>query len=207
MTDRVFSPLYISGILNHNFVHLIRMKKLTLVIFILISGLSLNAQKFATENGHIKFHSKTEIEAIEAHNHQVNCTLDTKAGEFEFIVPMRSFIFDKALMKEHFNEKYLESDKYPNTIFNGKIENLEEIDFDIAGEYDIVVKGKLSLHGITNDISETGILIVKGDQIVARSTFNILLDDYNIKIPLNVRNNISETIDIIVDATMEEDNK
>ncbi|MFC2107007.1 YceI family protein [Bacteroidota bacterium] len=180
------------------------MKKYSLIILILLLGCSLQAQKFISKNGHIKFYSETKIETIEAHNHQVNCALNTKTGDFVFKVLMKAFEFKKALMQEHFNENYVESDKFPNATFKGKIENLEEVDFDIAGIFDVVVKGELSLHGITKNVSEKGTLEVKNGFIIAKSTFKIKLEDYDIKVPNTVINNISETIDIIVDVSMEE---
>ena len=180
------------------------MKIISIITIVLFAGLSVSAQKYFTKNGHIKFYSKAQMETISANNHQVNSALDVKAGDFVFKVLMKAFEFEKALMQEHFNENYVESDKFPNATFKGTIDNMEEINFDIKGEYDVVVKGELTIHGVTKQISRDGILEIKGDKITAKSKFNILLEDYDIKIPNTVVNNISETIEITVDVEMEE---
>ena len=180
------------------------MKKFSIIFIILILGCSIQAQKFISKNGHIKFNSKASLETIGAHNHQVNCVIDTKTGDFVFKVLMKAFEFKKALMQEHFNENYVESDKFPNATFKGKIDNLEELNFDIFGIYDVVIKGDLTIHGVTKNISEKGTIEVRGDLIIAQSTIKILLEDYDIKVPNTVVNNISETIDIKVDVSMKE---
>jgi len=71
----------------------------------------------------------------------VNAALDTESGDFVFRVLIRSFEFEKALMQEHFNENYLESHKFPNASFQGKVTNLSEIDFTKDGTYEATVEG------------------------------------------------------------------
>src|SRR5947208_1580392 len=101
------------------------MKKRTLfLITLLISGTALFAQdKFFTKSGRISFYSKAPLEDIEAENRSVTAVLDTKTGMVQFAVPMKAFEFEKALMQEHFNENYIESDKYPKAEFKGQVLN------------------------------------------------------------------------------------
>ncbi len=106
-------------------------------------------------------------------------------------------------MQEHFNENYVESHKYPNASFQGKITNLDEIDFSVPGTYNTVVEGELTIKDATNSIKETGTLEVKTDQITGKSVFTILLEDYNIEIPSAVSRNISEEIEITVEVELE----
>ena len=108
-----------------------------------------SAQKYITKTGHIRFYSDAPLEKIEANNRQVNSALDAATGNFVFKVLMKSFEFEKALMQEHFNENYMESDKYPNSTFVGKVTNLSTIDFQRQGKYPAEVDGKLTLHGVT----------------------------------------------------------
>ena len=104
------------------------MKNLIILFFCLAAvSFSANAQKFITKTGHIKFFSDSPLEKIEAHNHQVNAALDASTGDFVFKVLEKSFEFNKALMQEHFNENYVESDKFPNALFSGKITNIKDV--------------------------------------------------------------------------------
>ena len=100
------------------------MKQAIAILIFITLGMSGNAQKYITKNGYIKFYSETPIETIEAHNRQVNSALDRETGDFVFKVLMRSFEFEKALMQEHFNENYVESENFPNATFKGKVTNL-----------------------------------------------------------------------------------
>jgi polyisoprenoid-binding protein YceI len=179
--------------------------KLLKLIIILSMGLTLNAgaQKFITKTGHIWFFSDSPLEKIEAHNRQVNCAMDASTGDFVFRVLMKSFLFEKALMQEHFNENYVESDKFPNATFLGKIVNIKEVDQAKGGTYPVTVNGKLTIHGVTKEVSQKGTIEVKPGNLLAKAKFNILLTDYNIAIPSAVKNNISNSIEITVDLILE----
>jgi hypothetical protein len=161
------------------------MKTLKLLLFATTILLTTNsfAQKHITKNGHIRFYSETPMETIDAHNKQVNCALDSQSGDFVFKVLMKSFEFEKALMQEHFNENYAESDKYPNAMFKGKVTNLADIDFTVDGEYQAVIEGDLTIHGVTNKVKHNGTFTVKGGMIKGLSVFNVKPDDYKIRIP------------------------
>jgi len=161
-----------------------------------------NAQKYSTKNGKISFFSQTTAEKIEAHNNQVNSALDISNGDFVFKVLIRGFEFEKALMQEHFNENYLESDKYPNSIFKGKITNIKDINFTKEGKYNVMAEGNLTIHNVTQKVSVKGALEVKGGDILADTKFNVMLSDYNIKIPNTVINNISESLEIKVNVEL-----
>ena len=105
------------------------MKRLLLIVMIAFIGFQVQAQRFLTKNGEVSLYSKTPFETIEALNNQVNCALDSKTSDIVFRVLMKSFEFKRALMQEHFNENYVESDKYPDAMFKGKVTNLKSIDF------------------------------------------------------------------------------
>ncbi|MDB4286345.1 YceI family protein, partial [bacterium] len=137
------------------------MKK-TFVVFLLavVAFSTVDAQKYITRNGTVSFFSTTPIEDIKGTNNQVTSLLDTQGGGIVFMALMKGFQFDKALMQEHFNEKYVESEKYPKAQFKGSIENFEEIDFTKDGTYDITVSGPLTLHGETNVVTTEGSLVI-----------------------------------------------
>ena len=162
-------------------------------------GSVVNAQKvFFTKSGAIDFFSKTALENVEAKNNQTVSFLKTEKGDLSFGVLMKSFKFKNALMEEHFNENYIESDKFPKAKFKGKITNLSEIDFDKNGNYKANIEGELSMHGVTNKISTNANLIIEGDKIKATSTFKAKPADYKIIIPAIVREKIAKEITVNV---------
>lgn len=179
------------------------MKKIVLTVSLLIAVSALFAQKYITKNGHIKFYSETPMETIEAHNRQVNSALDISTGDFVFKVLIKSFEFEKALMQEHFNENYMESDKMPDATFTGKITNLSAINFTKDGSYEATIEGDLKIHGVTQKVTHQGTLEVTAGKITGKSVFSVKLADYEIKVPKTVVNNIAEEIQITVDVNLE----
>jgi polyisoprenoid-binding protein YceI len=180
------------------------MKKTAFLILITLSlVISGQAQKYVTKNGFIRFYSDTPVEKIEATNRQVNAATDVTTGDFVFRVLMKSFTFEKALMQEHFNENYVESDKFPNATFLGKIINIKEVNFSKDGKYPVTVEGKLTMHGETKQVSEKGTFEVKEGKLIGKAKFNITLSDYKISIPNTSVNNISKTIEITVEVILD----
>jgi len=177
------------------------MKRMFLSAAILIAvSFSANAQKYYTKNGNISFFSKASLENIQADNNQVMSVLNTQTGDMQFSVLIKSFHFEKALMEEHFNENYLESDKFPKATFKGVISDVSKISFTTDGMYNVSVTGDLTLHGVTKKITSTGTITVKGGKISADSKFNIKLADYNVSIPKLVKDNIAESVEVKVVA-------
>lgn len=184
------------------------MKKIAfLTIVVLIFTMAGQAQKYVTKNGFIRFYSDAPIEKIEATNRQVNAAMDITTGDFVFRVLMKSFTFEKALMQEHFNENYIESDKFPNATFLGKIINIKEVNISKDGNYPVTVEGKLTMHGETKQVSEKGTFEVKEGKLIGKAKFNIFLSDYKISIPNTVVNNISKTIEITVEVVLDKLNQ
>ena len=180
------------------------MKKLILLSAIVLLVIPFaSAQKFMTKNGTIRFFSDGKVEKIEAFNHQVNSALDASSGNFVFKVLIKSFEFEKALMQEHFNENYMQSDQFPNSTFSGKVTNLKEINFAKDGVYKAAIEGDLTMHGITNKIKTNGTFEVKSGKIVGKSTFNVLIKDFNITIPKAVANSIADNVQIDVNVAMD----
>ena len=180
------------------------MKKIAILFTLFIITISLaNAQKYMTKSGTIKFSSDTPMEKIEAVNRQVNSALDFSTGNFVFKVLIRGFEFPKALMQEHFNENYMESDKYPNSTFSGKITNIKDVNLAKDGIYKVEAEGDLSMHGVTNKVKVNGTLEVKAGKVLGIATFNVAPKDYNITIPKAVIKNISEAITVDVNISMD----
>lgn len=180
------------------------LKKTLVLAGILVLSASVKAQdKYFTKTGKIEFSSKASMEDIDARNKTVSAILDTKTGVLFFSAVMKSFEFPKALMQEHFNENYVESDKFPKAEFKGQVSNNSEVNYSKDGTYPVKVKGKLTIHGVTKDVETTGTLKVYSGKVDASSVFNILLSDYNVKIPSIVKDKISNSIKITVDCKLE----
>jgi hypothetical protein len=164
-------------------------------------------QAYVTKTGFIRFYSDSPLEKIEGLNRTVNAALDAGTGDFVFRVLMKSFVFEKALMQEHFNENYVESDKFPNSTFLGKVTNIKEVNFSKDGIYPVTIDGKLTIHGETRQVSEKGTFEIKEGRVSGKAKFNIPLADYKITIPGAVTDNISKIIEITVDVVLEKFNK
>ena len=180
------------------------MKKSSIAILMVIFiTQNISAQTYITRNGRVSFFSKAPVENIEAINNEVTSFLDIKKGEVAFVALIKGFKFKKALMEEHFNENYLESNTFPKANFKGSITDLSQINFSKDGNYPVTVKGDLTLHGITKTIEAPATVSIAQGKINAFSKFNIKVKDYNIKIPSTVVNNVAETISVTVDCKYE----
>ncbi len=174
------------------------MKRLFLLFFFLNILVVVSAQKYMTRNGYIGFFSHTQMEDIKGDNNQVASVMDISTGEMVFQALVKSFHFDRALMEEHFNENYMESDKFPKSAFKGKITNLSLVDFSKNGVYDVTVEGDLTIHDVTNRISTKGTIEIVSGGINANSKFNIVPEDYKINIPGIVREKINKNLEVTV---------
>ena len=179
-------------------------KKFLVPILLLFFTTIVQAQdKYFTKNAKIDFFSIAPLEDIEGKNKTGSALLDTKTGSLQFSVLMQGFEFDKALMQEHFNENYVESNKFPKAEFKGSIINNGEINYQKHGTYIAKVKGSMSFHGVVKDLETTATIKVNDDNLKAESIFNLLLSDYNIKRPAIVKDKISNTIKVTVDAKLD----
>jgi polyisoprenoid-binding protein YceI len=151
-----------------------------------------------TRNGYIGFYSHTPLEDIKADNNQVAGVLDISTGDMVFLVLIKSFHFERALMEEHFNENYMESEKFPKATFKGKITNLSSVNFSKDGSYDVAVDGDLTIRDTTNKINTKGTIEVVSGGINATSKFNIPPEDYKINIPGVVRDKIAKNLEVTV---------
>jgi polyisoprenoid-binding protein YceI len=166
----------------------------SVVFFIAVTNVM--AQKYSVEQSIVKFHSSAAIEDIEAVNQTATGLLNVSSNEIAFLLPVRNFKFENSLMEEHFNEKYMESEKYPNATFKGKLEGFSSA---ISAEQSVKAVGVLSMHGVSRQVSMAGTISRLGDKLIIRSGFLIRLDDYKIKIPQLLWQNIAEEVDVSVE--------
>ncbi|RYY99845.1 MAG: YceI family protein [Chitinophagaceae bacterium] len=181
------------------------MKKTILAAVLLmgIAGTAAAQTRYFTKSGRIQFTSKAPMEDIEAVNKTATAVLDIQSGALQFSVLMKGFEFEKALMQEHFNENYVESDKFPKAEFKGSVVNNGDIAYARPGSYPAKVKGKFTLHGVTREIETAGTITVGTDGIKAASGFTIQLSDYNVQIPSVVKEKISNSIRITVETKLD----
>lgn len=179
------------------------MKNLFIVFWIITASMSAAAQsRYMTREGKVSFYSDAPLEKIEAHNSKAAGVFETAGGNFQAIVLMKAFMFEKDLMQQHFNENYVESDKFPKATFKGVIDNLSEVDFGKDGEYDVTVSGKMEMHGVTRDVKAKGKMKVEGTTVTATSEFMIKPEDYDIRIPKLVRDKIAKEVKVVVNMRM-----
>ncbi len=161
-------------------------------------------ERYGTRNGNISFFSETPVENIEAHNKKVSSVWDASTGAIQFAALIKAFEFEKALMQEHFNENYMESNTHPKAEFKGKVEGITADQLKTPGSYDVTVAGDLTIHGVTKQVSHPGKITVNPDGTVeATSEFIVKPEDHDITIPGVVRKNIAEEITVKVDMDYE----
>ncbi len=180
-----------------------RINKIRLAVFSLILfcafGQTVSAQsKYFTKSGSITFDASGLTEDIKAENKKATFVLDAKTGALELAVLLKAFEFERALMQEHFNENYVESDKYPKSTYKGKIADFDNVNLSKDGSYPIKITGNLTIHGETKEVPARGILVVKDGKVSGTASFKILLSDFDIDIPGVVKDKISKTVNINV---------
>ncbi|MBK9337961.1 MAG: YceI family protein [Lewinellaceae bacterium] len=178
-------------------------KVLLLALAVLALGAAASAQKLMTRDARVQFDSETPMEKIEAINKSGTAVLDTETGRMEWKVLIKNFVFEKALMQEHFNENYMESGKFSNATFKGELTNLKDVNFAKDGTYKVKAKGKMNIHGVEKDIEAPGVIVVEKGKVRVTSNLAVACADYNIQIPGVVREKIAKEIAVKVDATLE----
>jgi|SRR6218665_2486982 len=177
------------------------MKKIVLSILALAFSSGLFAQIYIAKTCEISFFSASPLENIEAVNKACKPILNTATNDLQMKVVVTAFQFDKPLMQEHFNENYMETEKFPNAIFKGKIN--EKIDWTKDGEYKVTVTGKLTMHGVEKERTVEGVVKIKGTEITLTSKFNIHIADHAIKVPSLYVETIAEDVETKINAVLE----
>ncbi len=173
------------------------------LVFLLLTFLSAVQENnlYYARDGVISFRSDAQQELIRASSSNMVGVLDTKNRTFVFKVVIRTFRgFNSALQLEHFNEKYLESEKYPEALFTGKI--IEDMDLSVEGNYDVRAKGKLKIHGVEMERIIRSTVTSKNNRLFIESHFSILLSDHEIKIPRVVHEKIASEIQVEIKAEL-----
>lgn len=169
-------------------------KNVFITILLLVTVNVLHAQLYFTTTGFAGFYSKTPFEDIKAENNQVYAVIDPAKKSIAFSMLLNGFVFTKELMQEHFNENYVESDKYPKATFTGTFS--DNIDITKPGENTIHVSGTITMHGASKPFTTTATLSMNNGLLTGKASFQLVPGDFNINIPSLVRNKIAEKIDV-----------
>jgi len=177
------------------------MKKIIFPLVTALFSTSLSAQIYMAKTCEISFFSKTPVEDIAAVNTATKPLLNTATGDLQMKIVMTAFVFEKPLMQEHFNENYIESVKYPDAFFRGKIN--EKIDYQEDGEHKVTATGKFTIHGVDQERTIDGIVTVDMNKITLKSTFKINFADYKVEIPGLYSGIIPPDTEVKINAVLE----
>lgn len=178
------------------------MKKILLLLVMVPLFLPAHGQEnFFTKKGTITFYSHTPVEDITAENSGVGSIINSSTGEIVFTLKMTDFIFPKKLMQKHFNDNYVESDKFPKATYKGTIINNDSVNYQKEGSYPVMVTGEMYIHGVTREVDAEGTISVTGEGIEANAVFMLQPENYGIKIPRLVRKRLAENVEITVDMS------
>lgn len=171
-----------------------------LILFILFGGneFCLSQEYFQTTNARTRFYSSAPLEDIEAISNEGISVINGNTGEISFQIKIRSYKFRKALMQEHFNENFMESHKYPNAAFKGKI--LDKIDLSSHEDQKVTINGILDVHGVKKERIIPATIKINNGELVLTSQFDVACKDHDIKIPKIFWKNIAEVIQVNVNA-------
>ncbi len=156
--------------------------------------------RYVVAESKVHFFSDAPLEDIEATNTDLKAVVDVTNNTYSFRVPIKSFEFENSLMQEHFNENYMESEKYPNSTFKGKI--VGEYNITEDGEYDVEAIGNFEIHGVEQERTIPAIITVEDGVASISSKFVVKLVDHDIDIPKVVFYNIAEEIEVTINASL-----
>ena len=180
----------------------IKQRVLVIIVAFFLVG-NLAAQKILiAKSSDISFFSKTPVKDIEADNKTSASLLNLDTKDIVVKIPVKNFIFPNKLMQEHFNENYLETEKYPFSTFKGKIN--ETLDINVDGKFPVSATGKIMLHGVERDQVFKGTATILNKKLSIDSIFDIALVDYKIDVPKLVFEEIAEKIKVTFKINYEE---
>jgi hypothetical protein len=149
------------------------------LIIVLFTFGQVHAQKiYSTKAATVRFIAVDDKD-IDATNTKAVSRLEAN-GKLSFIMLMKDFGFEMDLMQKHFNEEYVESDKFPRGLFNGQITNIKSVNFAKDGSYPIIVKGNMQVHGVNKAVETKGVIVVTKGLPKATAKFRVSLKDFSI---------------------------
>lgn len=174
-----------------------------LFLLTFISAHTFAQTKYLTKTGTVNFEASVpSFEEVKATNNSVTAIINTDNGDFAALVLIKGFRFKNALMEEHFNENYAESDKYPKATFKGVVQDFKTSKLSNQ-EKKFLIHGELNFHGKTKLLEDlTTYISTDGNSITISGSFKTSASDYDIKIPKIVRNKIAQDIEVFFKFNM-----
>ena len=171
-------------------------KAVTIALLLLPVPTAIAQQRYFAEKPLISFFSDGLVEDITAANDKVTSIFDAKNGDIAYLMNVKDFQFVNKLMQTHFNEKYMESDKFPKSSFQGKVTG-----FVLAsgGTQQVRATGKLTIHGVARDVDVPGTIEVNGGKLILKTKFLVKLEDYKITVPQVVWDKIAQQVEVTLD--------
>lgn len=157
-------------------------------------AMDVQGQELRSESGYVRFFSDALIEDISADNRKATAIFNPENGEGVFLIPISGFEFRKSLMKDHFNENYMESEKYPEAHFQGKISGYSPG----TASSKALAEGEMTIHGITKRVRIPGTISQQGGKLILEAVFPVILKDYQVEIPRLMFQNIAEEVEVTV---------
>ncbi|WP_224996629.1 YceI family protein [Cesiribacter sp. SM1] len=171
--------------------------KIYLLSLCLFASLPLYSQQYQLAESRVSFFSSAPMENIEAISSRAKSLLNTQTAEIAFVIPIKTFEFEKKLMQEHFNENYMESHKYPDATFKGKLSGFNP---QQKGVQKVVARGQMNIHGVNRNVEAAGTLEYRDKEIYLTAVFPVKVADYEVEIPSLVFYNIAEEVEVTVKA-------
>lgn len=170
------------------------MKYFLSILMLLIAHKSLT-QRFKSDESEITFFSEAPIENIAAKNTAGGSVFDVGSGEIVFSVPIQDFQFEKSLMQQHFNEKFMDSEQFPKATFRGIVNSF---DIKSTDQQKVWASGTITIHGVSQSVKIEGKMLHTNEQILLSCSFPVKLADFHIKIPQLLWQNIAEEVEVSV---------
>lgn len=171
------------------------------VLFLVISLVGFSQEKYLTKSGVLNFEASVDtFEEIKATNDNVTAIFNASNGQFAALALVKGFRFKNALMEEHFNENYAESNEYPKAIFKGELTNfsLETI------QSTYTMNGTLTFHGVTKSLKNVAVELISSENAFTfKGSFEIAPTDFDIEIPKIVRSKIANSVSVVFEFEME----
>mgnify|MGYP001817644545 CR=1 FL=1 len=175
-----------------------------LLLLFLLWNPVLGQERLRTSKGVISFDASSPLEDIVAVNEKVNAIIDLKTGEIAVVLLIKDFKFRKKLMQEHFNENYMESERYPKAIFSGEISSFSLENIDNDGQA-FPLSGELTMHGVTRPLEDTIRLKKNGKDVFCSIDFVVRTEDHKIKVPRVLFKKVAKEVNVRAELQLSPD--
>lgn len=168
-------------------------KYFLVTVFVLIFGFT-RAQILTFDHGEIEFYTSSVLSDIEAVADKATVNFNVETGEIDVLIDIMSFEFEYDLMKNHFNEKHMETDRFPTATFKGKVE--QDLSAGIENETEVDASGDLTIHGVTKRVSIKANISNEGEFTVVKTKIPVVFEDYNVDEPSILTKSVAKNVEV-----------